>query len=330
MLWLLWLLLLLGLLQPPAVSAQSTLATALEEAAEEDELPLVTPAWDWEPHPSNTVQHCLHVPRTSGFWPHEIPRQVNHTTEWVEVNESMVWSNNSRLLSLAVPEGTPPAGGWPVMMRLLVVDFPVRAPGAAGIDQGQQTCGLDGQRLANEYVDPAQVAAKAKCARLVTRTCGRALQNYTTCVDCAWYNYTNRMGLVAAGCTNQMLEQLTLSGGELCALPKVSHQCNQSIASACGWTQALRNKSNTEPEPWWRYFVNNCSACVRNWTRSFGNHSMQAQNHSWQATSCPAGVEYPLQEEFCRPQEYPAGHNGMHHTNRWFNPFSSPHRLASE
>ena len=311
------------------VSTSATRAVRQQQEEGDDAMALVTPAWDWEPDPSNVVQHCLTVPQTTGFWPHEIPREVNHTTTWVEVNESMVWANNSRLLSLAVPEGTPPAGGWPVMMRLLVVDFPVRTPGAVGIDQGQQTCGLDGQRLDNEFVDPAQVAAKAKCASLVNQTCGVALQKYSTCVDCAMNNYTNRRGFLAAGCTNQMLQQLTMTGGELCPLPRVSHQCNESIASACGWTQVLRNKSNAEPEPWWRYFMNNCSQCVRNWTRSFGNQSTQARNHSWQATSCPA-AEYPLMNEYCQPEEYPWRHNGMYHVNRWFYPFSSPHRMASE
>ena len=62
------------------------------------------------------------------------------------MNETVTWANNSRLLTLAVPEGTPPPGGWPVLMDLLVVDYPTRLPSDRGLDKetAKQICGLDG------------------------------------------------------------------------------------------------------------------------------------------------------------------------------------------
>ena len=68
---------------------------------------LNVPDWDWEPNANNTLTYCLPVPT--------VKQKVGNVT--------VQWPNNSRLLLLAVPEGTPPPGGWPVMLDFNVVDF---------------------------------------------------------------------------------------------------------------------------------------------------------------------------------------------------------------
>ena len=115
---------------------------------------LVRPAWEWEPREEQTVQHCLQVATVNGSWNHEVLNSSGrgpdgqHQKKWISENQSISWVNNSRLLSLAVPEGSPPPGGWPVLMDLLVVDYPSRLSGVEhrGVDKAtaQQICGLDG------------------------------------------------------------------------------------------------------------------------------------------------------------------------------------------
>lgn len=67
---------------------------------------LTTPAWDWDP-PHDEV--CLKVPDVLG---------INGTN----------WTENSRGLFIALPVGTPPVDGWPVLLDLTIFDFLTKDP----------------------------------------------------------------------------------------------------------------------------------------------------------------------------------------------------------
>eukprot|EP01048_Picozoa_sp_COSAG05_P021302 COSAG05_NODE_3879_length_1793_cov_1.595041_1_plen_494_part_10 len=327
---------------PPQLQGESMRIISLAMLQHSVSVGLNTPAWDWEPKPSNTIQHCLNVPRTNGSWPHQVARYFNRSEHWVQINESVTWVNNSRLLSLAVPEGTPPPGGWPVIMDLLVKDYPVRGLGRTGINPGKQTCGLDGNAVPKSVQDPAAAEVRKRCKALVLTRCGReVLHQYDACTRCSWLNATNRNSFVKDGCTPQILEQLTImdtgTDGYFCGpMPPVTKRCNQSIEAECGWTKDLLKRAQTEHEPWWKYYVYNCSTCVANFTRT-QRYANQTQNKNWgNETGCTDANDkdlpyYPIYKGFCQPTNYP-GYNRaaqFHHT-RWFNPFSSPARLVSQ
>ena len=77
---------------------------------------LVVPAWD-APTPHDEV--CVEVPKTL----------------------TSPYANNSRWGFVALPPGTPPAGGWPVLITLAIIDFAANASATAA-NGGR--CGLDG------------------------------------------------------------------------------------------------------------------------------------------------------------------------------------------
>ena len=93
--------------------------------------------WDWEPSPAHISEHCLPVPSVPGEY----------------YNSTVTWRNNSRLLYLAVPEGKPPPGGWPVLVDLLTVDYPAGLYGQRGLFRltvafRRQALGVHGRRTA--------------------------------------------------------------------------------------------------------------------------------------------------------------------------------------
>ena len=77
---------------------------------------LVVPAWD-APTPHDEV--CVEVPKTL----------------------TSPYANNSRWGFVALPRGVPPAGGWPVLITLAIIDFAANASATAA-NGGR--CGLDG------------------------------------------------------------------------------------------------------------------------------------------------------------------------------------------
>eukprot|EP01044_Picomonas_judraskeda_P015713 COSAG03_NODE_2679_length_2529_cov_22.939506_1_plen_312_part_00 len=82
---------------------------------------LKVPAWSKEMKATST-QKCIHVPATA---------QYNYT-------------NNSRWAFTQVPQGTPPAAGWPVLIQLAIIPF--AAVGEAPYTPNGTTpkCGMDG------------------------------------------------------------------------------------------------------------------------------------------------------------------------------------------
>ena len=96
-----------------AALAAAALALAFAGGAGGD---LVVPAWD-APTPHDEV--CVEVPKTL----------------------TSPYANNSRWGFVALPRGAPPAGGWPVLITLAIIDFAANASATAA-NGGR--CGLDG------------------------------------------------------------------------------------------------------------------------------------------------------------------------------------------
>ena len=61
---------------------------------------LKVPAWSKEMKATST-QKCIHVPATAQY----------------------KYTNNSRWAFTQVPQGTPPAAGWPVLIQLAIIPF---------------------------------------------------------------------------------------------------------------------------------------------------------------------------------------------------------------
>ena len=78
--------------------------------------PTQVPAWDAE---MEGKEHCVEVPPTAA---------ANFT-------------NNSRWSFTALPAGAAPAGGWPVMIQLAIIDF---NPEIKSLLKNHGQCGLDG------------------------------------------------------------------------------------------------------------------------------------------------------------------------------------------
>jgi hypothetical protein len=263
-----------------AAAAVSSAAVSAAGASRQ----LVDPEWEWEPAQTQWVQHCLQVPTVNGSWDHEVLNRSDHS--WPMVNESVTWANNSRLLTLAVPEGTPPPGGWPVLMDLLVVDYPTRSPSDRGVDKdtAQQICGLDGSTFADKDQNGEDGQRRSQCVAAAHTACGAALSgDYATCVGCM-HNTSVRAKLLGptppsggswtGPCSPGLLEQLTFAGnasgpggGGLCPpAPPLPAACQASMQDKCGWTKVMRNASagatGKERIELWREYSRNCSSCV--------------------------------------------------------------------
>eukprot|EP01050_Picozoa_sp_SAG11_P010315 SAG11_NODE_1027_length_6131_cov_22.835710_3_plen_339_part_00 len=205
---------------------------------------LTVPPWDWEPAPGRTSQHCLCVPDTRTKW----------------YNTSTLWANNSRLLSVAVPEGRPPPSGWPVMIDLLVISYPFQSPREAGT-----ICGTGGTAGGIDYPPSWQ------CAQAVARSCGRMGNGtFYTCRAAAGHCsglYSQNDSALLRGCGPPKPARpwgsrgpsddfrLVMGGWQRkCPRPPaLSKPCRAALARRCGWALKL------EPASDW---MTNCSRCV--------------------------------------------------------------------
>lgn len=295
--------------------------------------PVVHPPWDWEPDFSNTVQHCLPVRIVNGSWPH----MIRNASRWVEINESIAWVNNSRLLTLAVPAGMPPKGGWPVLIDLLIQDYPTRTPGFKGLDfASTRTCGLDGDNLPDPAAAHTSPRATPTCLSVLTDLCGAVQNNFTGCLECALYSRGNKAALRAAGCPpggqmNRIILGKCGAGQTNChgwcpAVPPISQECNRSIDSVCGWTRKLARTD-------YRSYEVNCSHCVAEHFRPYLPNISRTGcpiAPTWN-TSGPASVQ--LQRGYCSVPYGGGGRGGAGrgaHNDpvRLFWPFASPQRFA--
>ena len=240
------------------------------------------PDWAWEPHPDQVTQHCLRVPTPSGVW----------------YNESVRWANDSRLLSIAVPEGPPPPTGWPVMIDLLVIDWP--GP------RGQPTCGLDGARNPQTTRFPPSTA----CAAAANRTCGNATHTFAACRTC--YS-RNRLALKAA-CQPHEFAALEF---ECPQPPPLAPSCAAALATRCNYTLA-------EQDVHWE---RNCSLCVSHHQRNLSaDAALRCPTNS--TPSGAGAVRRQMTVAFCGAHAKQKGQPGAH--LRGFPPFASPQALGEQ
>jgi hypothetical protein len=205
-------------------------------------LQLQVPAWTWEPDASDVAQHCLALPNVTGVW----------------YNESVTWTNNSRLLSVAVPKGTPPPGGWPVMVDLLVIDYPSLF--------GEPLCGLDGRTNSATRNYPPSKA----CAALATQLCGDKLN--TTHAECTYCFMKNRTALMAVCEKKETHSLMNKCPVQLPPAP-LKKTCTAALATACNWTFSIPDASNGK-----HLQHRNCTHCVAAAQFNLSSHA---------ATECP-------------------------------------------
>jgi hypothetical protein len=82
---------------------------------------LIVPDWTKEMK-STSTQKCIHVPPTP---------QYNY-------------SNNSRWAFTQLPDGTPPAAGWPVLIQLAIIPFAAEGEAPYTPNGTTPRCGMDG------------------------------------------------------------------------------------------------------------------------------------------------------------------------------------------
>lgn len=242
--------------------------------------------------------------------------------EWY--NTSVVWSNNSRLLSVAVPEGTPPAGGWPVMIDLLVVDFgDPSLPSRLSLRTGRRGQPRDpgGRRVGKLHT------RRAEAMRQRHRLCLRLHDVLLAAQERPEFGVRRLVQLQAARadvpCRAAAAEQAVRS-------------CDEQ---AVNWTKSLPIGKHKGHEHAWR----NCTQCMSsvalNLTSAPNATMLGCPDHTVaNATDRRNESRYDFEMGFCanvRPK-YPAGGGGgggeqnryeKGHLRNYF-PFASPHRLG--
>ena len=106
---------------------------------------LVTPSWD---KPMVQKQHCVNVatfiPPGPPPGPAPPPNPWDPHPQPTPPPKPYTVKNDSRWAFTALPKGTPPAGGWPVLIDLAIIDY---TPPRDALHPFRPTpkCGLDGQ-----------------------------------------------------------------------------------------------------------------------------------------------------------------------------------------
>ena len=102
---------------------------------------LKVPAWSSEMKAGST-QKCIHVPAT----------------------EQYNYSNNSRWAFTQVPQGTPPAAGWPVLIQLAIIPFAAEGEAPYTPNGTTPKCGMDGLLRPMFPWDNVDMAARGMAA----------------------------------------------------------------------------------------------------------------------------------------------------------------------
>ena len=150
--------------------------TALLSALATLSPPLVDPPWDWQPLAAQFAEHCLRVPDVPGYFPN------SPTGDWnasAPRGAPTSWTNNSRLLHLAVPPGPAPRTGWPV---LITVDIhPV-----GSFTTPKTECDSELPQSFLKPPRPKQPKVQPVCAAAIAAACSNATlrANYSTCSSC--------------------------------------------------------------------------------------------------------------------------------------------------
>jgi hypothetical protein len=135
---------------------------------------MVAPSWD-APMPHSL--HCIHVadynppgpPLPPGPPPPPSPWDPNPKPQPPPPKPYTV-KNDSRWVFVALPKGTPPAGGWPVLVDLAIIDF--RPPNGT-----KEKCGLDGVFPPGENPGfrRSLLEGKDNCSKAMYTLCGKEM-----------------------------------------------------------------------------------------------------------------------------------------------------------
>ena len=235
---------------------------------------LVDPAWDWEIPLEQTAEACLRVPNSTGFLPLE---QTAEGAVWNATHgQPWTWIANSRLMHLAVPQGTPPPRGWPVLITLEII--PVTSELSPPTQCDYPLPKMPGPPL------PPKPKIPQPCLDVIRRYCSAAelAKNRSSCSHCIFAaNFTN-----ASNCTMSRGKM----GSRLCPpeLPTpVPPRCIVNITTPCGGAY-----NRTDPANWTK-----CSNCVKGHkgNESFG-HNCPKKVHGLITTICGS----PLKKQHSR------------------------------
>ena len=252
---------------------------------------LQQPAWDWEPSSAQISEYCLPVPSVPGVY----------------YNSNVTWRNNSRLLYLAVPEGSPPAGGWPVLIDLLTVDYP------AGLyASSARTCGLQGK--SSDAMDDAP--PPQRCVDGTRAACAAAIAaGYFMCERCVNAHVRNmskafhRHNETGVDCS---VSQRLLPGVVCPKAPPIEPVCARLLNSTCPIAQYTTTRT--------------CAECVSTNVTHAHNRSYPLHNKM----PCARNMTNLILTGYCK-ENGPNTHGGDLPGNvRSFKPFDSPHSLGMQ
>ena len=261
---------------------------------------LTVPDWTWEPAPAQVFQHCLALPNVTGDW----------------YNETITWTNNSRMLSIAVPKGAPPPGGWPVMIDLLVIDYPSL--------YGQPMCGLDG----NSNPATRDYPASKKCQALGKQLCGDKLNaTHFQCTGCFSKNRTELLTV----CEHEEVYTLEKQCRPEPPLMPLNKSCTEALVDHCNWTFSIPDDSKGQ-----RFRHHNCTLCVAKAQLNLSTHAgsecpqVNGAPHSAAWNQSVEFARYDMEQQFCdRGKSKHGGAGGVRVPHvRAFAPFVSPQHLA--
>jgi len=204
-----------------------------------------------------------------------------------------VWRNNSRGLFVALPEGTPPLGGWPVLLDLSILDFPTVSP-----------CGLDGREPSNVQRMPDACVSAARSSMCNATMAAANATSFDACDECVKRDWRHFNEL---GCSNESLydvigPQRPGNPTPLCpSLPPVSDACAAALEGSCPLAK--------------QYDYSRCVYCVESYER---NHTGLPND------PCEGEGETAMYADHCG--KMPAS-NG-HYIIEDYTPLASPHSMG--
>lgn len=198
--------------------------------------PLIDPPWDWTPSIGQYAEHCLRVPDTPGFLPNTMDGNWNGS---IPRGRPTIWKNNSRLLHLAVPEGTPPPTGWPVVITVDI--HPV-----GSFATPKTPC--DGEQSVQALL-PKRPKVPPVCATAIAVACSNATlrTNYSTCSSCILHRVN------ATTARSRPCKSSWHLIGEVCPRQRTPARCVAQLGVLCGGAYNRTNRTE------WR----GCQACVK-------------------------------------------------------------------
>ena len=207
-------------------------------------LPWVDPEWSWSVAPSQISEVCLKVPTVSGTLPNT---QTPDGMIWTNSTpgKATFWTNNSRLLALAVPEGTPPPTGWPVLLTASIIPFD---------SMFKTKCDAPRRNIDSNPLDNLP----PDCSAIINASCPPAVlsSNASTCAMCL----QNNVNCTGASPCNLGVSVATLAE-YICPTAVVSPACINDFALKCP-TFANVTRNHEEYGKKNKTYYKQCHACV--------------------------------------------------------------------